>query len=159
MKERNLTQLYHPLPLGKTIDPEWTLDRAVLLKRFVKSILLNFLELVGILAVNPTDFAPKIERLIPLFYNSHALINDYRPHQARETLIMMMEEQIAKKEVEVKGVNQIRGKVEDILAGFGVDDSVSVMFTTTEEKDAKERRKLAHEKQQRLWQLMDEDFL
>ncbi|KAJ9640483.1 Mediator of RNA polymerase II transcription subunit 7 [Coniosporium tulheliwenetii] len=101
----NDLQLY---PSGPDEDPltipsEWTLDRAFYLKKIAKSILLNFLELVGTLSINPDQFEEKTQDLRVLFINAHHLINQYRPHQARETLILMMEEQVERTRAQVEG--------------------------------------------------------
>lgn len=53
LEEQGITQLYTP-PLTPTSNNggKYT-DRALILKRIAKSLLLNFLELVGIMSVNP----------------------------------------------------------------------------------------------------------
>ena len=84
-----------------------------------KSLLLNFLELVGVLSVNPEQYGRKIEDLRTLFINAHHLLNEYRPHQARETLILMMEEQLARSRAETDGIRNMKEKVDSILDGLG----------------------------------------
>ena len=65
------------------------------LKKLNHSILVNFLDLVDILIRAPDSAkrSEKLEDMNLLFINMHHLINEYRPHQARETLRVMMEEQ------------------------------------------------------------------
>ena len=65
------------------------------LKKLNHSILINFLDLLDILIFAPDSVkrVEKLEDLSLLFINMHHLINEYRPHQARETLRVMMEEQ------------------------------------------------------------------
>lgn len=65
------------------------------LKKLNHSILINFLDLIDIMIRAPDSpkRAEKLEDLNLLFINMHHLINEYRPHQARETLRVMMEEQ------------------------------------------------------------------
>ncbi|KAL9087491.1 MAG: hypothetical protein Q9165_006602 [Trypethelium subeluteriae] len=155
-KERGMVQLYPSPPPGQAIEPEWTLDRASYLKKFAKSILLNFLELVGVLAVDPTQFGPKIDHLMNLLCNSHALINEYRPHQARETLIMMMEEQLARKEAEVEGINRMSEKIEEVLAKLGTEEGDSAM-AIEHKNDEEMLQGESKDRHRRLWQLMDED--
>ena len=118
LKEQGLTQLYPSPPTtpSGSAEASWTLDRAFYLKKTVRSILLNFLELVGILSQNPEGFEEKVKHLEVLFLNAHALVNEYRPHQARETLILMMEDQIERKKAEIEGVKRMKEKVENVIS-------------------------------------------
>jgi len=86
--------------------------------KIARSILLSFLELVGILSVNVDQYPSKLEDLRVLFVNAHHLINEYRPHQARETLIGIMEGELRRKRGEVEGVRRMREKVEEVLKGL-----------------------------------------
>jgi mediator of RNA polymerase II transcription subunit 7 len=95
-----------PLPSG---------GHAYYLTKITKSILLNFLELTTILSADPSAATPKLEDIRRLFLNAHHLINMYRPHQARETLIMMMEEQLEEGRREMEECERVRGKVEESL--------------------------------------------
>jgi mediator of RNA polymerase II transcription subunit 7 len=94
------------------IAPEWTLDRAKYLKRTVRSILLNFLELVDILSEDPVEADFKVQQISTLFINSHHMINEYRPHQAREALIMIMEEEIQEKKRQISAIKEMKDKME-----------------------------------------------
>lgn len=86
-----------------------------------RSILLNFLELADILSKNPEHFGPKIDDLTVLFYNAHHLLNEYRPHQARETLIAMMEERISSMRTDIQDVKDMEVKVDEMLGNLGGD--------------------------------------
>ncbi|KAG9187568.1 hypothetical protein G6011_05439 [Alternaria panax] len=98
-----------------------SLDRQNYLFRFLRSILLSYISLLGIVAANPTSELKeqKLKDIMTLVANMHALINEYRPHQARQTLIAKMEEQVRKKREEVENVKRIGEKVKEVLAGFG----------------------------------------
>ena len=65
------------------------------LKKLNHSILANFLDLLDILIKAPDSHkrGEKIDDLTLLFIHMHHLINEFRPHQARETLRVMMEVQ------------------------------------------------------------------
>lgn len=65
------------------------------LKKLNHSILINFLDLLDILIRAPDSpkRTEKLDDLNLLFIHMHHLINEFRPHQARETLRMMMEYQ------------------------------------------------------------------
>ena len=101
-----------------------TLDRQNYLFRFLRSILLNYISLLGIVAANPTSDLKeqKLKDIMTMVANMHALINEYRPHQARHTLIERMEEQVRRKREEVEGVRRMGEKVREVLAGFGAVD-------------------------------------
>ena len=81
----------------------------------LRSLLLNFVELVGRMGVAPEQAQEKIEDVRDLFNNMHFLINQYRPHQARETLIKMMEEQVRKGRSEIDQVHNLRAKVAALI--------------------------------------------
>ncbi|KFY29605.1 hypothetical protein V494_08624 [Pseudogymnoascus sp. VKM F-4513 (FW-928)] len=121
LTEQGIEQLYSPpaSPSGSGSDPQSHSDRTLILKRISKSLLLNFLELMGIMSVNPEQYAEKIQDLRTLFINFHHLLNEYRPHQARESLILMMEAQLARSKAETDGIESMKTKVEGILAGLG----------------------------------------
>jgi mediator of RNA polymerase II transcription subunit 7 len=91
------------------------LDPTPHLQTLTRAVLLNFLELVGTLSVNPTQGPEKVEHLQTLFYNLHDLINRYRPHQARESLIMTMEDQLDKIRAQTKGVNSAKHRMQQVL--------------------------------------------
>jgi mediator of RNA polymerase II transcription subunit 7 len=63
------------------------------LRKLNHSLLVNFLDLLDLLAQYPesTRRAEKVDDLNLLFIHIHHLLNEFRPHQARETLRVMME--------------------------------------------------------------------
>ena len=127
---------------------------AYYLTKITKSILLNFLELTAILSADPSAATPKLEDIKRLFLNAHHLINMYRPHQARETLIMMMEEQLAEGRREMEECERVRGKVEESLRemeGFGRDGETAEKSETSAEKRDVEKEV---EDTQRMWQMI-----
>ncbi|XP_067661334.1 mediator of RNA polymerase II transcription subunit 7-like [Haliotis asinina] len=65
------------------------------LKKLNHSILVNFLDMLEILIRAPESpkRTEKLEDLNLLFINLHHLVNEFRPHQARETLRVMLEVQ------------------------------------------------------------------
>jgi len=99
-----------------------TIDRAQELRRLAKSLLMNYLELVGIMSVAPDQFDEKVHHLRIHLINMHQLINEYRPHQARETLILMMEEQLKGLKRETEDNRQARRKVDEMLKGLAAYD-------------------------------------
>lgn len=135
-----------------------TLDRQRYLFRFLRSILLAYIELLGIVAANPTSEQKdqKLKDILTMVTNMHALINEYRPHQARETLIREMERQVERKKREIEGVKNMKKRVEDVLEGFGKE-------VTKEEEEEKEAVDVAisedvrrREVQRQMWDAMDD---
>lgn len=50
--------------------------------------------------------------------NFHHLLNEYRPHQARESLILLMQDQLDRSRAETQGIRDMKEKVEGILEGL-----------------------------------------
>lgn len=118
MKEQGIEQLYPEPATDITQDPSSSpqpLNHAYYLLKISKSLLLNFLELVGILSVSPEQFEPKVEDMRNMFINAHHLLNLYRPHQARESLIMMMEEQLSRTKDEIEQMDKVKAEIEGVL--------------------------------------------
>lgn len=63
------------------------------LRKLNHSLLVNFLDLLDLLVQCPDSprRSEKVEDLTLLFIHIHHLVNEFRPHQARETLRVMME--------------------------------------------------------------------
>ncbi|XP_056648440.1 mediator of RNA polymerase II transcription subunit 7 [Diorhabda carinulata] len=92
-------------------------DRRRELKKLNQSLLANFLDLLDLLVKCPDSQrrAEKVEDLSLLFIHIHHLLNEFRPHQARETLRVMMELQ---KRQRIETANRFQkhlDKVMDIL--------------------------------------------
>lgn len=120
----------------------------------VRSILLNFLELADILSKDPQDAADKINDLQTLFFNVHHLLNENRPHQARETLIAMMEQRIASMRTNIEQVKTMETKVNELLGGLGElgEDGADVPDADKQEKDKAEQARAS--KVTSLWTAM-----
>lgn len=134
-----------------------TADRQHYLFRFLRSLLIAYIELLGIVAINPTANAKdqKLRDILTMVTNMHALINEYRPHQARETLILEMERQVERKKREIEGVRKMRERVGEVLDGFGqeVPDKRVEKEEQIVVKSAEDRKR---EAQSCMWQAMDE---
>ncbi|KAI9355175.1 mediator complex, subunit Med7 [Pilaira anomala] len=81
----------------KQLYPDAPIDRVQELKRLNRSLIVQFLDLLNVLVNNPEEFGNSIENISTIFINMHHILNAYRPHQARETLRLLMENQLAKK--------------------------------------------------------------
>jgi mediator of RNA polymerase II transcription subunit 7 len=133
LQEQGIEQLYPSTPTEsdpeKPSQPSRPFNHAYYLLKISKSLLLNFLEFVGILSIAPEQFQSKVEDLRNLFINAHHLLNLYRPHQARESLIMMMEEQLNRSREEIQQMDKMHAEINGFLEQLkaqGVDvDSAS----------------------------------
>ncbi|KAJ6261337.1 Mediator of RNA polymerase II transcription subunit [Drechslerella dactyloides] len=131
LNELNIPQLF-PEPS----DESYNVDRAQELRRLCKSLLLNYLELVGIMGMAPEEFEEKVYHLRIHLINIHQLINEYRPHQARETLISMMEEQLERSRQETAENRKACRKTRELLASLssynanGLLDDIAGDITT-----------------------------
>ncbi|KAF4121400.1 hypothetical protein GMORB2_1807 [Geosmithia morbida] len=94
-------------------------DAALELKRLAKSLLVNFLELTGTLATRPADSAAKVDDLRTLLINMHHTLNEYRPHQARESAAEMMQDHLDKVRSETVAVRSQVDKARRVLEGLG----------------------------------------
>lgn len=93
------------------------IDRKKELRKLNHSILVNFLDLIDILIKCPES--PKREEKIEdtnlLFIHMHHLINEFRPHQARETLRVMLMVQRRKRTQFTLKFKEHLEKVESII--------------------------------------------
>ncbi|KAI2617761.1 MED7-domain-containing protein [Hypoxylon sp. NC1633] len=115
------------------------LDRVLILKRLAKSLLLNFLEFVGLLSINVEAGEEKLNDIRDLFINFHHLINEYRPHQARESLISMMQAQLDRTRAETNAIRDAKDKAERIMEGLGslkVEEELVISLTTPKKKES-----------------------
>lgn len=126
-----MTQLYRGSSEGAASSYQ---DKIRELHRLLRSLLLNFLELTGVLSVNPDRFAEKVEHIQTILVNIHHLLNEYRPHQSRESLIMLLEEQLEHKRGEIQHIEQVcsevRAKLQKMLE---TTDTSSVAENAIEE--------------------------
>ncbi|KAF1850250.1 uncharacterized protein K460DRAFT_266774, partial [Cucurbitaria berberidis CBS 394.84] len=152
-------QLYHTTPPSQptTTSTPTTLDRQNYLFRFLRSMLLSYISLLGLVAIDPVSPAKddQIAHILTMVTNMHALINEYRPHQARETLIAKMEEQLERKVKEVEGVRKVGERVRGVLEGFknavpGEKDEAKVADTIVNDEDR------AQMTQAHMWGSVDE---
>lgn len=82
-------------------------------------------------------------------------MNGYRPHQARETLILMMEEQIEKVRGETRAVRESVGSAREVVEGLGRDGEGVEDVGGRVGKDGGKRQMNTGER--RIWELLDRD--
>ncbi|XP_071506449.1 mediator of RNA polymerase II transcription subunit 7-A-like [Diadema antillarum] len=89
------------------------------LKKINHSVLVNFLDLLDTLITCPNSprREEKLDDMNLLFIHMHHLINEFRPHQARETLRVMMEVQKRQRLETAERFQRHLEKVTEILQG------------------------------------------
>lgn len=109
-------------------------------------------------AEDPTTEAKleKFQDISTIVKNMHALINEYRPHQARETLINMMEEQLERKRAEVDGIKRMKEKVEETFVEFSKNAPESEASAITDGLHGVAADEKRGSSQRRMWQGMGE---
>ncbi|KAF4767049.1 hypothetical protein HAV15_009975 [Penicillium sp. str.  len=161
LQEQGIEQLYPEPPAAGTeqnSQPSPPLNHAYYLLKISKSLLLNFLEFTGILSVSPEQFESKVEDLRNLFINAHHLLNLYRPHQARESLIMMMEEQLNHSREEMRQMDKVKVEVESVLEQLQAEGSrVSATGSEDGTDQAKALKEKADEHSRLIWDLLDKE--
>lgn len=99
-------------------------DRIFELKKLLNSLLVQFVELAGIMSISPESFPEKTEDIRVILINIHHLLNEYRPHQSRESLILLMEDELATKRKDIEDLKKtnegIRDKIADLANQFRV---------------------------------------
>ncbi len=132
--------------------------------RLTKSLLLNFLELITILSEAPTEYEEKVEDIRRLMINVHAVINMYRPHQARENVKEMLEGVLEEGRREAGECERVKREVGGFLeevegwrkneeGGMEVDEHGD---GRKEVKDGNGFGEEKLEEARRMWRLMDE---
>ncbi|KAJ6184842.1 Mediator complex subunit Med7 [Penicillium mononematosum] len=161
LKEQGIEQLY-PDPVTEPEQdpskPSPPLNHAYYLLKISKSLLLNFLEFVGILSVSPEQFESKVDDMRNLFINAHHLLNLYRPHQARASLIMMLEEQLARSKEKINRIDKVKADIEITLdqleaEGKQIRSAAQAEGVGQPEEDARR----AIEDSRLVWHFLDQD--
>ncbi|KAM3415875.1 Mediator of RNA polymerase II transcription subunit 7 [Cercospora zeina] len=152
LEDAGIDQLYPDDPSVKT-NPQ---PHLIALAR---SMLTTFLGLLGILGQNPTLYEERITDLQAIVFNMHSLINQYRPHQARETLITLMEDRVEKMRAEIRGIEEGKERVTKLLEGmrqgehaYADDSDIKLVNGNFTKKDPEAKRKA---RQRATWDMLE----
>ena len=126
-----------------------------------RQLLLTFLSLIQSLATEPDTWAPKWDEMRALFSEAHAIVNEYRPHQARETLIHMMEEQIERCKMETQtcreACEKVRGVLEEVeKREVMVKPEIDIAWPGEKRRVEKEND-LRIETEKRIWEVIGQE--
>ncbi|CAM6090071.1 unnamed protein product [Calypogeia fissa] len=106
LEEQGLRQLY---PKGPNVDYKKEL------RSLNRELCLQFLELADVLVERPSQYARRVEDMGLILRNMHHLLNSLRPHQARATLIHMLDSQIERRKQAVAEIRRKREEVRHML--------------------------------------------
>ncbi len=169
LEEQGVTRLGAAIP-SASAEKDAHASKVFELKKLSKSLLLNFLELAGILAMNPSDAANKLADLQTIFFNMHQHINEWRPHQTREALITLLQSQLERTRNETRALHEATdsvrrtlvglAKVEDPIEGSasvgdGADKSRATNVTPAKTMALESTERI---KESQMWKALDETF-
>lgn len=142
LKDLGWRQLYNDH--DETITSKQKIDE---LHKLLDSLLLNFLELVGSMSVEPAKFYVKIEDLKLILININHLLNTYRPHQTRESLIMLLKKQIESKKAEILEIDKVTTDVKEKILALVLSEQIvqlkqvdTQMFLDNETEDERKKK-------------------
>ncbi|KAF6149793.1 hypothetical protein GIB67_017526 [Kingdonia uniflora] len=97
LEDQGVRQLY---PKGPNVDFKKEL------RSLNRELQLHILELADVLVERPSQYARRVEDISLIFKNLHHLLNSLRPHQARATLIHILEQQIQRRKQAVEDIKR-----------------------------------------------------
>lgn len=93
------------------------------LHKLTDALLLCFLELIGIMSIEPQEFLVKVEDLKLILININHILNTYRPHQSRESLIMLLRQNIEQKRSEITEIDKTCDSIRQRIAAIMDQDA------------------------------------
>ncbi|KAJ3698164.1 hypothetical protein LUZ61_001869 [Rhynchospora tenuis] len=106
LEDQGVRQLY---PKGPNIDFKKEL------MSLNRDLQLHILELADVLIERPSQYARRVEDISLILRNMHHLLNSLRPHQARATLIHILESQIQRRKQAVEDIKRRREEAQKLL--------------------------------------------
>ncbi|CAN4122985.1 unnamed protein product [Withania somnifera] len=85
------------------------------LRALNRELQLHILELADVLVERPSQYARRVEEISLIFKNLHHLLNSLRPHQARATLIHILELQIQRRKQAIEDIKRRREEAQKLL--------------------------------------------
>ncbi len=85
------------------------------------------------------------------------VINGYRPHQARETLILMMEEQLETVRGETRSVRESVERAKGVMEGLGKQDPEQDRMADRKDAEGNRRKTMEERKTKRIWEILERE--
>jgi len=112
------------------------------LKRLVKELVFGYVEIVGRVTEGAgiPEIADRIQQMWILLVNIHHLINSYRPHQARHTLIHTIQTQIDNRNALIRQllttIEQAKANLQELAVSLETNTSNPIHSSTDENEIA-----------------------
>lgn len=112
------------------------------------------------MGINPAQAEEKIDDLRVLFINMHHTLNEFRPHQARESLIVEIQGQLDRIRGETAAIRAVTDKARRDLEGLGSlevpeEDEMSGGATRDGARDTKGDEGAYWEREKGIWAGVD----
>ncbi|ORX78719.1 MED7-domain-containing protein [Anaeromyces robustus] len=131
LKNYQIPQLYPD-------EVEGTEEYIKILKKLNHSLLFNYVELLKTLSRAPEDFRTNIDNIRLILINMHHILNGCRTHQARDTIKLMLEQQINRRMKSITEINQCKEKVELICNSITKETLVETLNNSIKELEIDE---------------------
>ncbi|ORX53434.1 MED7-domain-containing protein [Piromyces finnis] len=131
LKNYQIPQLYPD-------EMEGTTDYIKILKKLNHSLLFNYVELLKTLSHTPEDYAKNVDNIRLILINMHHLLNSCRTHQARDTIKLMLEQQINRRMNSITEINKCKEKVDSICNSITKDTLVETLNNSIKELEIDE---------------------
>lgn len=141
--EKSVTEEIQPLknyqiPQLYPDEVEGTEEYIKVLKKLNHSLLFNYVELLKTLSHAPEDFAKNVDNIRLILINMHHILNTCRTHQARDTIKLMLEQQINRRMKSITEINQCKEKVESICSNITKETLIETLNNSLKELEIDE---------------------
>jgi mediator of RNA polymerase II transcription subunit 7 len=98
-----------------SLSPNTQVDRKAELRKLCKSLIFSFAQLLQVLVNDQEHFMYKTSDIDSLFIHISYLLNSFRPHQTRQAIISIFEEQVREKEEMEKLGEELQKKTKLVI--------------------------------------------
>jgi mediator of RNA polymerase II transcription subunit 7 len=89
-------------------------DHKAAIKKLFSALMSQYLKLLNALVNNPDTAQTKVREIELIIFNIHYILNEYRPHQARQAVALVMEHQ---KQKRIESAGEIAKCVSFVIRG------------------------------------------